>query len=93
MQVRIRLTITITVLLSLLWSLSALDIHADPPFDDLTPNQYTFVGRRGTTYTATWDTDTYEVRINTPDGTFPWDWMSFVGPDGVNSLSGLSGIG
>ncbi|MBC7252319.1 MAG: hypothetical protein H5T62_18830, partial [Anaerolineae bacterium] len=59
----------------------------------LTPNHYTFVGRRGTTYTATWDTDTYEVRINTPDGTFPWDWMSFVGPDGVISLSGLSGIG
>ncbi|HEY77036.1 MAG TPA: hypothetical protein G4O00_12840, partial [Thermoflexia bacterium] len=68
-------------------------VRAQGPFDDLTPNTFTFTGRRGTTYTATWDPATYEVRIETPDGTFPWDWMTFVSPDGAISLGGLSEIG
>ena len=68
------------MLIGLMLSQTFVNIQADAPFDDLTPNQYTFVGRRGATYTATWDPDTYEVRISTPDSTFPWDWMSFVSP-------------
>jgi hypothetical protein len=93
MKPRILWATTLSVLISLVLPLTVLDTQADPPYDDLTPSQYTFVGRRGVTYTATWDLDTYEVRVSTPDGTFPWDWMSFVGPDGTISLGGLSDIG
>lgn len=66
---------------------------ADPPYDDLTPNELTFDGRRGTVYTATWDPDTYEVTVSTPDGTFPWDWISFVGPQGAVALNGYPDVG
>jgi len=66
--------------------------QAQGPFDDLTPNQYTFDGRRGTGYTATWDSSTYEITIATPDGNFPWDWISFVGTDGAISLAGYDDI-
>ena len=67
------------VIIGLVLSLVAHDIQADAPFDDLTPNQYTFAGRRGTAYTATWDPATYEVTFSTPDGTFPCDWNGFLG--------------
>ncbi len=86
-------TVALILLAGLLLPSVASSPRSDAPLDDLTPNEYTFVGRRGRTYTAAWDVDTYEIRISTPDGTFPWDWMSFVGPDGVISLGGLSDIG
>jgi len=83
----------LAVLIGLVLTLLVVGTRADGPFDALTPNEYTFIGRRGATYTATWDTDTYEIRIDTPDGTFPWDWMSFVSPHGAISLGGLSDVG
>jgi hypothetical protein len=48
----------------------------------------TFTGRRGSSYTATWDNDTYQFTITTADGTFPWDWISFVGRRGAVALAG-----
>jgi hypothetical protein len=47
-----------------------------------------FEGRRGTAYTASWDPILYDVSIATPDGTFPWDWISFVGKRGAIALAG-----
>ncbi len=72
------------------WPFASL---ADDPFDDLTPNDLTFTGRRGTTYTAVWDPDTYEVTFSTPDSTFPWDWIGFVGPQGAIALNGYPNVG
>ncbi len=54
---------------------------------------YTFTGRRGASYTATWNETTYEVEITTPNNTFPWDFISFVGPMGAIALNGLPNIG
>ena len=88
MKNQIHRAIVLFTLITLILPLSALDSQAAPPFDDLTPNQYTFVGRRGTAYTATWDPATYEITISTPDGTFPWDWMSFVNANGAIALAG-----
>jgi len=67
--------------------------QADGPFDDLTSNELTFAGRRGTTHVATWDTDTYEVTFSTPDSTFPWDWIGFVGAQGSVALNGYPDVG
>ncbi|MBU0704801.1 MAG: hypothetical protein KKC18_13145, partial [Chloroflexi bacterium] len=88
MRKRFRWTITSVALVGLLLSLLPLSIRADAPFDDLTPNEYTFVGRRGATYTATWDPSTYEITISTPDGTFPWDWTAFANSNGAIALAG-----
>jgi len=73
-----------------LWATAS---RADSPFDDLTPNELSFSGRRGTTYTAAWDPETYEVTFSTPDSTFPWDWISFVGQQGAVALNGYPGVG
>ncbi|MFZ5917065.1 MAG: hypothetical protein ACOYZ7_09045, partial [Chloroflexota bacterium] len=51
-------------------------------------DQHTFTGRRGGSYTATWDNTTYQFTLTTADGTFPWDWMSFVGRRGALALAG-----
>ncbi|MCR4407748.1 MAG: hypothetical protein NUW24_12650 [Anaerolineae bacterium] len=88
MKNRIRQAITLFTLLSLILPLMVLNIQAAPPFDDLTPNQYSFAGRRGTTYTAAWDPSTYEITISTPDGTFPWDWIGFVNSNGAIAMAG-----
>ena len=82
------------ILVSLVLSLAPLktDTWADGPFDALTPNEYTFIGRRGATYTATWDFDTYEITIATSDGTFPWDWTAFVNSNGAIALAGHSDV-
>jgi hypothetical protein len=53
-----------------------------------TPGSHTFQGRRDGQYTATWDTQSYEVSIATTSGTFPWDWISFVGQRGAIALAG-----
>ncbi|MCP4537263.1 MAG: hypothetical protein GY832_08955 [Chloroflexi bacterium] len=82
-----RIVMSIT-LVGLVLLLRPLSIKADAPFDDLTPNEYSFVGRRGATYTATWDPSTYEITIATPDGTFPWDWTAFVNSNGAMALAG-----
>jgi hypothetical protein len=52
------------------------------------PVSHSFQGRRGVEYTAAWDSQTYEVSIATPDGSFPWDWISFVGQRGAVALAG-----
>ena len=76
------------VLIGVFSSLIVLNGFADSPFDDLTPDEYTFTGRRGTTYTATWDRTTNEFTIWSPDGTFPWDWTAFVNANGAIALAG-----
>ncbi len=91
MKIRSRWTIRFVMLIGLTL-LAGLTTQAQGPFDDLTPNEYTFTGRRGATYTASWNPNTYEVSISTPDSTFPWDWVSFVGTDGAISLTGLDNI-
>ena len=88
----VRVSLTSILISLLLLPLVVLDIQADGPFDNLTPDQYTFVGRRGTTYSAAWDPSTYEVQINTPDGTFPWDWTAFVNSNGVVALAGHANV-
>ncbi|MBC7251958.1 MAG: hypothetical protein H5T62_16975, partial [Anaerolineae bacterium] len=88
MRGRLRWTIAFFLLVGLVWPVSRLDIHADPPFDDLTPNEYSFSGRRGTNYTVTWDPLTYEFTIFTPDSTFPWDWIGFVNSNGAIAMAG-----
>jgi hypothetical protein len=62
--------------------------RAESPFDDLTPNEVSFVGRRGQTVSVTWDFQSYTATFATPDGTFPWDWISFVGEQGAVALNG-----
>jgi hypothetical protein len=88
MKGKFRWAIALFVLIGLMLPLMVLDTQADAPFDDLTPNEYTFTGRRGTTYTATWDPSTHEITISTPDGTFPWDWTAFVNSNGTIALAG-----
>jgi hypothetical protein len=80
------------VVLALLFTSTPAIAQIDPPFDDLTPNEYTFTGRRGTSYTATWDPETYQVTFSTPNSTFPWDWMSFLGEQGAISLAGNNAV-
>jgi hypothetical protein len=88
MRKYIRQITALSTLISLVVTLMMIDTRADGPFDDLTPNEYTFAGRRGVTYTASWDPSTYEVTIATPDGTFPWDWTAFVNANGAVALAG-----
>jgi hypothetical protein len=88
MKSRLRWAIVPLVLTGLLLSLLPHNTRADGPFDDLTPNEYTFAGRRGATYTAEWDPSTYEVTVSTSDGTFPWDWTAFVNANGAIALAG-----
>ncbi|HIE38391.1 MAG TPA: hypothetical protein EYP77_04865, partial [Anaerolineae bacterium] len=86
---QVRWALVASVLASLVLPLTALrETQADAPFDDLTPNEYTFTGRRGTSYTASWDPSTYEIAISTPDSTFPWDWTAFVNENGAVSMAG-----
>ena len=59
--------VLLLTLVSLILTWSSADLRAAPPFDDLTPNEYTFAGRRGTSYTAAWDPSTYEMSISTPE--------------------------
>ena len=47
MRKRIHWAVMIFLLISLMLSLIPLNTRADGPFDDLTPNEYTFTGRRG----------------------------------------------
>lgn len=79
----------LTIVLGVLWPSTSI---AQGPYADLTPNELTFTGRRGTTYTATWDPETYEVSFATSDNTFPWDWIGFVGPQGAVALNGYTDI-
>ena len=72
--------------------LSLSSSQAQSPFDDPTPDSLTFRGRWGDTYTATWDTSNYLVTFTSDDGTFPWDWISFVGDQGVISLAGRDDV-
>ncbi|MDY7041652.1 MAG: hypothetical protein SVX38_12395, partial [Chloroflexota bacterium] len=88
MKGRVGWVLTLSLLVVLVLPLTVIDIHADPPFDDLTPNEYSFAGRRGTAYNASWDPATYEITISTPDGTFPWDWTAFVNANGAVALAG-----
>jgi len=55
-------------------------------------SQHTFTGRPGGTYTATWDSETYEFSISTSNGYFPWDWVSFVGHQGGIALNGYPNV-
>ena len=85
------LTIALIVMISVASS-PPQNTSASTSFD-LTPNQLTFAGRRGTSYNVTWDLSTYEFTFSTPDNTFPWDWVSFVGYNGAVALSGLPSVG
>jgi hypothetical protein len=53
---------------------------------------HSFTGRRGGSYLASWDASTYAVTISTSDGTFPWDWISFVGERGAVALAGHADV-
>ena len=55
--------------------------------------ELTFTGRRGSSYTATWNTNTYEISISTSDGRYPWDFLSFTGYQGAIMLGGYPDIG
>jgi hypothetical protein len=55
-------------------------------------SSYTFAGRRGGSYTASWDKNSYQVTIASMDKTFPWDWISFVGRRGAVSLAGHQNV-
>ncbi len=93
MKLRYLFSVLVVLLVAVAtWPDRASSVRAQDPFGDLTPNSYTFDGRRGTGYTATWDTNTYEITVATPDGNFPWDWISFVGTDGAISLAGYDDI-
>ena len=56
-------------------------------------SELTFTGRRGSSYTARWDTTIYEISITTPDGRYPWDFLSFTGYQGAIMLGGYPDIG
>ena len=72
---RVGLVFTLVLLISSL-SLPAESTNAAAS-SDLTPNQLTFTGRRGTSYNVSWNPSTYEFTFSTPDSTFPWDWISW----------------
>jgi hypothetical protein len=55
-------------------------------------HSHTFNGRRGSTYIADWDPQSYQVTISTSNGAFPWDWISFVGKRGAISLAGHANV-
>ncbi|MFZ6028825.1 MAG: hypothetical protein ACOYYS_14005 [Chloroflexota bacterium] len=82
----------LTRLLLAFWlagSLSAVTPAGSRAQSGLQANQLTFTGRRGVSYTAQWDDASYQVTFSTPDGTFPWDWIGFVGQQGSLALAGL----
>jgi hypothetical protein len=69
-------------------SLIILPASAIQPGSVSGAGSHTFSGRRGVLYHAAWDRESYEMVISTPDGTFPWDWISFVGERGAIALAG-----
>ena len=88
-----RAVVPFVVLTFIIAQFSPAGSQSGSAFADLTPNQLTFTGRRGASYTAAWDPSTGSITFTTPDSTFPWDWISFVGQAGAVALNGYPNVG
>ena len=88
-----KITQILLLIITFAFILKSPEVQAQDPYGDLTPDLVSFAGRRGAVHTVSWDRDTYEVTFATPDGTFVWDWIGFVGQAGSVALNGYPDVG